>query len=138
MILMGEPTSAMRRSRLRQFDRLQRRILAGIALSDGRIQMDSLGSFEAEGREFSLPRFVFQGEQDDEPILKLGIFAGVHGEEVAGILACYDLLRFFQVQPFLARAYHLYFYPLINPTGFEASSRYAQTGADLNREFWRE
>lgn len=122
--------------RRRSFPRLQRRLHRGLTLDGGRIQFDCLGRFTDRGEIYEIPRYIFRGEVSDEPTLKIGIFAGLHGEEVAGVLACFDLLRFFQREPFLARAYHLHFYPLLNPTGFEVNLRYASTGADLNREFW--
>src|SRR5690606_38361107 len=36
-----------------------------------------------------------------------------------------------------AEGYQLYFYPICNPAGFDASSRFSANGKDLNREFWR-
>src|SRR5207302_6550772 len=39
---------------------------------------------------------------------------------------------------FLGRAYHLHFYPLVNPSGFEDRTRLSRAGCDLNREFWRD
>jgi hypothetical protein len=113
-------------------------LLTELGTNSQYVHADCLGRFNVGGERYWLPRFVFRGDRSDEPPLKIGIFAGIHGDEVAGILACFDLLRFFETEPFLARAYHLYFYPLINPTGFEDRTRHSRAGLDLNREFWRD
>ena len=39
--------------------------------------------------------------------------------------------------PSLAEGYQLYFYPICNPAGFDAGSRWSASGKDLNREFWK-
>jgi len=113
-------------------------LIAEVAHHSRYVQAGNLGGFERDGRRYGMPRLIFRGDESDEPPLKLGIFAGIHGDETAGVLACFDLLRFFVAEPFLARAYHLYFYPLINPTGYEDGTREGRCGLDLNREFWRD
>lgn len=113
-------------------------LLANAEIDSLAVRVESLGSFEVNGESYWLPRFVFRGDPSDTPPLKVGIFAGIHGDEDAGVHACFDLLRFFASEPVLARAYHLHFYPLVNPTGFEDGTRHARSGLDLNREFWRD
>jgi protein MpaA len=68
--------------------------------------------------------------------VRVGIFAGIHGDEVAGIHASIRFLQQLAASPALARGYEIYLYPLCNPSGFEAGSRLARSGRDLNREFW--
>lgn len=113
-------------------------LLTDIGTNSQYVHADCLGRFDVDGQRYWLPRFIFRGDRSEEPPIKIGIFAGVHGDEVAGILACFDLLRVFEREPFLARAYHLHFYPLVNPTGFEDRTRHSRAGLDLNREFWRD
>ncbi len=137
MILLSRTPPSPPAPKRRSLKTLLATVLADLDANSQHIHADCLGSFDAHGERYWLPRFVFRGDRTDEPPLKIGIFAGVHGDEVAGILACFDLLRFFEREPFLARAYHLHFYPLVNPTGFEDRTRHARSGQDLNRAFWR-
>lgn len=99
---------------------------------------DCLGQFDESGRRYWIPRFIFRGDRSEEPPIKLAVFAGVHGDEVAGVLAALDYLRLLEAQPDLGRAYHLYVYPVCNPTGYEDGTRHARSGRDLNREFWKD
>jgi murein peptide amidase A len=97
---------------------------------------ESVGFWKtAEGR-YWMPRLVFRrpGEVAD---FKVGIFAGLHGDEPAGVLALCDLVRALEASPVRGRNYELHVYPLVNPTGFEDGTRLSRSGKDLNREFWR-
>jgi protein MpaA len=138
MILLKKDSRSSRVPKRRSLKALFTTLLTDIGSNSQYIKRDCLGTFSMEGQRYWQPRFVFRGDRSEEPPLKIGIFAGIHGDEVAGILACFDLLRFFEREPFLARAYHLHFYPLVNPTGFEDGTRHARSGCDLNREFWRD
>ncbi|HWQ91407.1 MAG TPA: hypothetical protein VN673_07030, partial [Clostridia bacterium] len=40
-------------------------------------------------------------------------------------------------QPARAENFHLFVYPICNPTGFEDNTRNSRRGRDLNREFWK-
>ena len=68
--------------------------------------------------------------------MKIGIFAGLHGDEEAGTLAVYDLVRWASEQPEELHDYELHFFPMCNPTGCDAGTRHSHCGLDLNREFW--
>ncbi len=92
--------------------------------------------FEQHGRTYELPRYLFLGPKGGDEPLRIGIFAGIHGDEPEGT---YALLRFLQVldaRPELASGYCLFLYPICNPSGFEDNTRWARNGKDLNREFW--
>jgi hypothetical protein len=95
-----------------------------------------LGPFQRAGREYPLARSIFAGPNSSDPI-RIGIFAGIHGDEPAGTLAAVEFLRLVSAQPELAENYRLYCYPLCNPSGFEENSRSARLGPDLNRCFWK-
>jgi protein MpaA len=97
---------------------------------------DSLGSFEVERRQYSLPRFTFHGPNSSDPI-RIGLFAAIHGDEPAGALAAAAFLKKLAADPYLAENFHLSIYPICNPTGFEDNTRSSRRGRDLNREFWR-
>ncbi len=101
------------------------------------VQSESLGSFEIQGKKYSLPRFVFHGPNSSDPIC-LGLFAAIHGDEPAGALAAAAFLTEISAEPQLGENFHLSVYPVCNPTGFEDNTRHSRSGRDLNREFWRD
>ncbi len=98
---------------------------------------DSVGTWEHDGEPYYLARLIFRGANHGDPPLKVAIFAGIHGDEPAGVRALIDFLALMEENPVLGRAYHFYIYPLCNPTGYEDGTRHSRNGKDLNREFWR-
>lgn len=102
------------------------------------LRWQSLGSWEAAGVQHGLPRFQFQRTQTVKPRFSLGIFAGIHGDEPAGILGLMDFVRELDRDPGLGREFELWLYPLCNPSGYLAATRECAAGLDLNREFWNE
>lgn len=91
----------------------------------------------ADGTDLMVPRFFFVGPGSGASYIRLGIFAGIHGDETAGVHATLALLEMLERQPELARGYELFVYPVCNPTGYEDGTRFNRHGADLNREFWK-
>ena len=69
--------------------------------------------------------------------IKLAIFAGIHGDEPAGVHALCDLVNALDGVPMMGRQYLIHVFPRRNPTGYEDGSRDSWSGKDLNREFWR-
>jgi hypothetical protein len=100
------------------------------------IQTESLGSFEAKGRNYSLPRFTLRGPNSNDPI-RIGVFAAIHGDEPAGAHAAIEFLAGAAREPSAIENFLLQIYPVCNPTGFEDNTRQSRRGKDLNREFWR-
>ncbi|MFM7100897.1 MAG: succinylglutamate desuccinylase/aspartoacylase family protein [Verrucomicrobiota bacterium] len=98
----------------------------------------SLGRFNSDGREYTLPRYLFAGPPGGGDRFRLGLFATLHGDEPEGALGLIRFLERLEANPMLAQGYALYVYPLCNPTGFEDRTRHSRRGFDLNREFWRE
>ena len=96
----------------------------------------TLGAWKAGGTVRSLERFFFRGPAGGGSFFRVGIFAGIHGDEIAGVHAAVEFLRVLALEPDLARGYELSIYPLCNPAGFAAGTRHAPSGRDLNREFW--
>jgi hypothetical protein len=70
--------------------------------------------------------------------IRLGLFAGIHGDEPAGCAALVELAASLATNPARVAGYELFFYPVINPVGCERGTRVNHSGKDLNREFWRE
>lgn len=67
---------------------------------------------------------------------KIGIFAGIHGDEEGGTLATHQLVRWASEKPEELHDYELHFFPICNPTGCNLGTRHSHSGLDLNREFW--
>jgi len=98
---------------------------------------NNLGDFRHDNRSCSLARFIFDGPSNGGDPIRLGIFAGIHGDEPSGTLAVVRFLRDLAQNPEMAAGYRIYAYPICNPTGFEDNTRHSRRGKDLNREFWR-
>jgi len=75
---------------------------------------------------------------EKSPSYRIGIFAGIHGDELSGVIASMHLLHHLERNPSLAEFYELFIYPICNPWGFENDLREGQSGKDLNRCFWKE
>lgn len=96
------------------------------------------GSFVAQGRRHLIPRFLFSTAGAHSETIRLGIFAGLHGDEPAGCEAAVGFLADLVANPELARGYDIVVYPVCNPSGYLRGTRTNEAGLDLNREFWRE
>ncbi|MEO6787672.1 MAG: succinylglutamate desuccinylase/aspartoacylase family protein [Chthoniobacteraceae bacterium] len=97
---------------------------------------ENAGTWETDRGPYWMPRLVFT-RPEEKPDFKIGIFAGIHGDEPAGVLALCDFVRALDAMPTDGHGYELHVYPLINPTGYEDGTRHSRSGRDLNREFWR-
>lgn len=93
--------------------------------------------FEIAGESHALPRYLFVGPRGGDTPIRVGIFAGIHGDEPEGVYALVQFIKLLEATPGLAAGYYLSFYPVCNPTGFEDGSRFSRSGKDLNREFWK-
>jgi protein MpaA len=95
-----------------------------------------IGEWTLDGTLHRLERFRFTGPEGGGTTVRVGIFAGIHGDETAGVAAAARFLPALAADPSIARGYELHLYPLCNPTGIAAGTRHARGGRDLNREFW--
>lgn len=93
--------------------------------------------FESHGENYFIPRYLYIGRPGGGDMMRLGIFATVHGDEPEGLVALARFLERLAGDPSLSEGFGIFIYPLCNPTGFEDGTRAARTGLDLNREFWR-
>jgi murein peptide amidase A len=94
-------------------------------------------SFEVGGQTYELPRYLYLGPKGGGDMLRIGLFAGVHGDEPEGVHALVRFISLLDREPDLAKGYALFVYPICNPTGFEDRTRHSRSGKDPNREFWR-
>ncbi len=93
--------------------------------------------FDSGGERYLMPRYLFIGPKGGDEPIRVGIFAGIHGDEPEGVHALVQFLSALDRRPELATGYCLFAYPLCNPTGFEDNTRHSRNGKDLNRQFWR-
>ena len=84
----------------------------------------------------SLPSYLFSGPRGGGDPIHIGLFAGIHGDEPAGVHALIRFAKLLAEKPALGTGYHLFFYPVCNPSGFLTGRRCSERGKDLNREFW--
>jgi murein peptide amidase A len=97
----------------------------------------SVGEFMAGEELFQIPRFTFIGPGGGGDTIRLGIFAAIFGDEAEGVEAVIEFLERLEKKPRLAKGYHVYVYPVCNPTGFIARTRKNSSGEDLSKHFWR-
>lgn len=110
-------------------------VLAPLRESEGdALKYTDLGLTAASA--FCLPRFTF-GSRPAGDLIRIGMFAGIHGDEPAGTLALVRFLRLLVREPAIGEGYLIQAYPVCNPTGFSDGTRHNSAGVDLNREFWR-
>lgn len=108
------------------------------AMLSSSLTLDRVGRISCGRSEYEIPRLAFVGPDAGHDPIRLGLFAGIHGDEPAG---CAALVRFaaeLAANPTRAAGYELMIYPVINPTGYERGTRANFAGKDLNREFWRQ
>jgi murein peptide amidase A len=110
--------------------------LSEIARRSASLTVREPGRFEFAGQNLELPRYMFLGPTGGAEPLRIGIFAGLHGDEPAASFALLRFLRLLEDKPEIARGYCLFLYPVSNPTGFVDNTRHNRDGKDLNREFW--
>lgn len=98
------------------------------------LHFEALREFQIGSARWSLPRFTFCGANCS---IRIGIFAGIHGDEPAGTRALVEFLQLLCREPSIADDYLIRAYPLCNPSGFANGTRENAAGADVNREFWK-
>ena len=108
-----------------------------LAENSANLVVNREAKFTADGQEYVLPRYLFVGPRGGDTPIRLGIFAGVHGDEPEGCHAVVQFIKLLEAKPELAAGYYLSFYPVCNPTGFEDKTRLNRSRKDLNREFWK-
>ena len=64
---------------------------------------ESVGFWRHDGERYWMPRLTFKRYPDDDVHVKLGIFAGIHGDEPAGVHALCDLVQALDGLPSMGR-----------------------------------
>lgn len=97
----------------------------------------SAGRFDVGGTQYEMEYCVFSAPGCGDSALRVGIFAGIYGDEPEGMHAIIQLAQILDKQPELAEGYQLNLFPMCNPTGLEDRTLHSRNGKDLNREFWK-
>lgn len=108
-----------------------------LAKKSANLARGCLGTFQHRNTRYEIPRYLFSGPRSGDESFRIGIFGGIHGDEVSPSMALRRFIYLLEEYPEVAKGYCLAFYPIVNPSGFENNSRHSHTGRDLNREFWR-
>lgn len=100
--------------------------------------LETVAKVMAGGVIREIPRLRMMGADAGHDPIKLGLFAGIHGDEPAGCDALVRLAAALAADGTLISGYELFIYPVINPFGYEHGVRTNHAGLDLNREFWKD
>ncbi len=112
--------------------------LAEFGADRGILKSSVVGEFLCNGRRYEIPRLQISGPKAGHDQIRLGLFAGIHGDEPAGCAALVEFAAALAADPKRAAGYELILFPVINPTGYERGTRENHAGLDLNRQFWCE
>lgn len=91
-----------------------------------------LATIEYQSKQYEILQLDISG---DKPAKRLLIFAGVHGNEFAAVLAVLDLLEDIKQNPAAYAKWDIRIATPLNPVGFVHQSRYNEIGRDVNRDF---
>ena len=137
MSLISIPESVEKRVAVQRFMNDVLAPLESLAFGSSNLIANRGGKFEVGGQPYELPRYLFIGPKSGGDPIRLGLFAGIHGDEPEGVYGLLRFIHFLEEHPEVAAGYCLFVYPICNPSGFEAGTRNSISGKDLNREFWR-
>jgi protein MpaA len=110
MIVVAQETPASLRKSTRAGRRSMSPLLAPLqklAVMSEHLLATTCGDFVRDGEHYALPRFVFNGPHSGGDPIRLGIFAGIHGDEPAGVLALVRFLGDLVSHPDLAAGYRI-------------------------------
>jgi protein MpaA len=84
-----------------------------------------------------IPRYIFVGDQPGESEIRLGIFAGLRGEDNAGAKAIVQFMNDLMAIPSLGSAFRIYAYPTANPLSYTTGAARKQTDRTVVNETGR-
>ena len=82
------------------------------------------------------PALSFRRSGERRSYLRVGVFAGVHGDEESEFTPRSNCLERLHADPERARGYELFVYQFAIPWAYVEGSRWTRSGLDLNRLFW--
>ncbi len=96
-----------------------------------------LPEFETNGRSFYITRYLFLGPKGGAEPIRVGLFAGTHGNEPEGTIALREFVERLELTPIIAKDYCLFLYPLLIPSGYEANTRDTLSGVHIPGQIWK-
>jgi hypothetical protein len=84
-----------------------------------------------------IPRYIFVGDQPGESEIRLGIFAGLRGEDHVGAKAIVEFIDDLVAMPSLGSAFRIYAYPTVNPLSYTTGAARKQTDRSVVLEAGR-
>jgi hypothetical protein len=81
-----------------------------------------------------IPRYIFVGDQPGESEIRLGIFAGLRGEDHVGAKAIVEFIDDLVAMPSLGSAFRIYAYPTVNPLSYTTGAPRKQTDRSVVNE----
>jgi predicted deacylase len=99
---------------------------------EGMSSIDILEKILYKNETFEIFRIEYKTQQ---PKKKLLIFAGVHGNEMAPVLATIELLKDIKSNPDQYKEWNIRIIAPVNPVSVQYQSRYNEDGYDTNRDF---
>lgn len=111
--------------------------IASDRVDGAKLKLRVAGTFTHEGYEHEILCAEVTGTPAGHDSIRLGLFAGIHGDELAGCAALVELVASLSTNSGRIAGYELFIYPVVNPVGCERATRTNHAGKDLNREFWR-
>jgi len=111
--------------------------LVDLAENSDSLIAGSVGEFIVKKELFHIPRVIFLGPKGGGDTIRLAIFAAIRGDEPQGTEALVSFLQLLEDNPLLASGYHIYAYPICNPSGWVSGTRHNAAGEDLAAHFWR-
>jgi hypothetical protein len=92
-------------------------------LSQSKRRLYTTRIFTGDDRASSkISRYVFEGEQSSGSPIRIGIFAGLRGNDAVGPGAVATFLEDLVALPHLGNNLRIYAYPVVNATGFEVAT----------------
>src|ERR1039458_5475283 len=61
--------------------------------------------FEVGSETYELPRYLFVGPQGGDTPIRIGVFAGIHGDEMEGAHAVIQFIKLLEAKPEFATGY---------------------------------
>ena len=81
-----------------------------------------------------IPRYIFVGDQPGESEIRLGIFAGLRGDDNVGSKAIVEFIDDLVAMPSLGSAFRIYAYPTVNPLSYTTGAPRKQTDRSVVNE----
>lgn len=106
--------------------------LSEIKSYSDRFQIKNCYSTDYQGKEYETLELNWVGREAKKKLL---LSAGMHGNEISGVLAIPEILNTISQNPEDYRDWEIKIITPVNPVGVISQSRYNKDGYDINRDF---